>query len=115
MKTFPTSAAFIYEKVDFRLILTILTFLFVAPKLATQFLHSLKVLKRPFCKSDTKSSNLIFDPLRFCSCLSLVFTWTVFAFCCSFWFFVPTKSHSEQCDAQMETQMKNPQTSNKKS
>ena len=31
----------------------------------------------------------------------------IFAFCCSFWFFVPTKSHNEQCDAQMETYTKN--------
>ena len=30
-----------------------------------------------------------------------------FAFCCSFWLFVPTKSHNEQCDAQMETSTKN--------
>ena len=27
-------------------------------------------------------------------------------FCCSSWFFVPTKSHNEQCDAQMETSTK---------
>ena len=26
-------------------------------------------LRVTFCKNDTKSSNLIFDPLRFCSCL----------------------------------------------
>ena len=30
-----------------------------------------------------------------------------FAFCCSFWFFEPTKSHNKQCDAQMETSTKN--------
>ena len=29
-----------------------------------------------------------------------------FAFCCSFWFSVPTKSHNEQWDAQMETSTK---------
>ena len=39
--------------------------------------------------------------------LSLVSIWTFFAFRCSFWFFVPTKSHNEQCDAQMETSTKN--------
>ena len=38
---------------------------------------------------------------------SLVSIWTFFAFRCSFWFFVPTKSHNEQCDAQMETTTKN--------
>ena len=42
IKTFPTSTALYTKKVDFRLILTILTFLFAVPKLATQFLHSLK-------------------------------------------------------------------------
>ena len=30
-----------------------------------------------------------------------------FAFCCSFWFFVPTETQNEQCDAQMETSTKN--------
>ena len=39
--------------------------------------------------------------------ISLVSIWTFFAFRCSFWFFVPTKSHNEQCDAQMETSTKN--------
>ena len=34
--------------------------------------------------------------------LSLVFIWTFFAFCCSFWLFVPTKNHNEQCDVQIE-------------
>ena len=29
------------------------------------------------------------------------------AFCCSFWFFVPTKSYNEQCHALMETSTKN--------
>ena len=29
------------------------------------------------------------------------------AFCCSFWFFVLTKSHNEQCNAEMETSTKN--------
>ena len=38
--------------------------------------------------------------------LSLVSIWTFFAFCCAFWFFVPTKSHNEQCDVQMETSTK---------
>ena len=38
--------------------------------------------------------------------LSLVSIWIFFVFCCSFWFFVPTKSHNEQCDAQMETSAK---------
>ena len=38
--------------------------------------------------------------------LSLVSNWTFFAICCSFWFFVPTKSHNEHCDAQMETSTK---------
>ena len=28
-----------------------------------------KYVRVTFCKNDTKSSNLIFDPLRFCSCL----------------------------------------------
>ena len=38
---------------------------------------------------------------------SLASIWIFFAFCCcSFWFFVPTKSHNEQCDAQMETSTK---------
>ena len=27
-------------------------------------------------------------------------------FCCSFWFFVPTKNENEQCDAQMEASTK---------
>ena len=31
----------------------------------------------------------------------------LFTFCCSFWFFVPTKSHNKQWDAQMETSTKN--------
>ena len=38
---------------------------------------------------------------------SLVSIWIFFAFCCSFWIFVPTKSHNEHCDAQMETSTKN--------
>ena len=44
----------------------------------------------------------------------------IFAFCCSLWFFVPTKSHNEQCDAQLEISTKNQNeqqkaiTSNKK-
>ena len=29
--------------------------------------HSI-ILRATFCKNDTKSSNLTFDPLRFCSC-----------------------------------------------
>ena len=42
-------------------------------------------------------------------CLSVKpgFHLDIFAFRCSFWFFVPTKSHNEQCDAQMETSTKN--------
>ena len=44
VKTFPTSTALYTKKVDFRLILTILIFLFAVPKLATQFSHSLKFL-----------------------------------------------------------------------
>ena len=31
----------------------------------------------------------------------------LFAFCCSFWFFVPAKSQNEQCDTQMKTSTKN--------
>ena len=42
-KTF-TSTALYTKKVDFRLILTILKFLFAVSKLATQLLHSLKFL-----------------------------------------------------------------------
>ena len=38
------STALYTKKVDFRLILTILIFLFAVPKLATQILHSLKYL-----------------------------------------------------------------------
>ena len=29
-----------------------------------------------------------------------------YAFCCSFWFFVPTKDQNEQCDVQMEASTK---------
>ena len=44
-KTFSDINCIIYEKkVDFRLIRAILIFLFAVPKLATQFLHSLKFL-----------------------------------------------------------------------
>ena len=44
-KNFSDINCIIYEKkVDFRLILTILIFLFAVPKLATQLLHSLKFL-----------------------------------------------------------------------
>ena len=45
--------------------------------------------------------------------LSLVFISTFFAFCCSFWFFVPTKSHNEQCNVQMETSTKTPKRATK--
>ena len=54
--------------------------------------------KRPYKSKGLSKSTL---------CLSLVSIWTFFAFRCSFWFFVPTKSHNEQCDAQMETSTKN--------
>ena len=48
------------------------------------------------------------------TCSSLVSIWTFFVFSCSCWFFVRTKSHNEQCDAQMETSAKN-QTEQQKS
>ena len=38
-KNFPTSTALYTKKVDFRLILTILIFLFAVPKLVTQLHH----------------------------------------------------------------------------
>ena len=43
-KLFRHQLHYIRENVDFRLILTILIFLFAVPKFVTQFLHSLKFL-----------------------------------------------------------------------
>ena len=47
------------------------------------------------------------EQLKTFACFKPGFQLDFFAFCCSFWFFVPTKSHNEQCDAQMETSTKN--------
>ena len=70
-------------------------------KVQTDFLEILHVLAG-------KSTMTILNPAtESCYSLSLVSIWTFFAFRCSFWFFVPTKSHNEQCDAQMETSTKN--------
>ena len=65
-------------------------------------------LLKPLFNSQTSSRYFVHTlPPLDNSYLSLVSIWTFFAFRCSFWFFVPTKSHNEQCDAQMETSTKN--------
>ena len=69
---------------------------------------SKRMITKTFSICNGSIQNWIFKKMRLgMKVLSLVSIWTFFAFRCSFWFFVPTKSHNEQCDAQMETSTKN--------
>ena len=79
-------------------------------------LENLKLLQTVTC-SLQYISNSSFYSFSQNNSICLIYSWLfmhkaslpfgLFACCCSFWFFVPTKTHNEQCNTQMKTSTKN--------